>query len=180
MLVLVDQDGVLADFESGFHTAWAVRHPEAPRIAVADRRAFRAVDDYPPEWRDRVRAVCSAKGFFRSLAPIPGALEALRAMLAEGIDVRICTAPLDAYEHCVLEKYQWIEDHLGREFTRRVVMTKDKTLVRGDWLIDDNPTIVGSRTPAWRHAIYDAPYNRAATGATRMTWADWRQTLSNG
>ena len=36
-----------------------------------------------------------------------------------------------------------MEEHLGSEFTKRVILTRDKTLVRGDVLIDDKPTIGG-------------------------------------
>ena len=39
-------------------------------------------------------------------------------------------------------------------------MCADKTLVRGDVLIDDKPHVTGSNAPTWQHLLYDAPYNR--------------------
>jgi len=41
-VVLVDQDGVLADFERGLLDAFRGSHPGAPFIALDDRRGFYA------------------------------------------------------------------------------------------------------------------------------------------
>lgn len=178
MIVLVDQDGVLADFEGGFARAWQERFKRTPAVAIGERRSFRLIDDYPPALHSDVAAIYTAPGFFRHLEPIAGAIAGVEDMLASGIDVRICTSSIDAYENCVLEKYQWVEEHLGREFTKRLVLTKDKTLVSGTWLVDDNPRIEGSRVPVWKQAIFDAPYNRHVTGVPRMTWSNWKSVLT--
>lgn len=174
MIVLLDQDGVLADFERGFFSAWSKARPEHPPVAIEERRQFRVAADYPLALQASVLALCAAPGFFLDLPPVAGAIEGVQQMLDAGIDVRICTAPIDDFEHCVVEKYQWIERHFGRAFTRRIILTKDKTLVHGDWLVDDKPQISGSRTPAWRHALFDAPYNREVVSVPRLTWSSWR------
>jgi len=116
------------------------------------------------------------KGFYRDL-PLPGAVEAVTDPLAEGFDVYICTSPLVQYQNCALEKYEWVEEHLGSEFTKRVILTRDKTLVRGDVLIDDKPVIGGISTPQWRHVLFDRPYNRSIPGP-RMHWDNWREVLA--
>merc|ERR1712048_684490 len=43
---------------------------------------------------------------------------------------------------------------------KRLILTCDKTTVRGDFLIDDKPSICGSQQPLWTQIIFDAPYNR--------------------
>ena len=91
--------------------------------------------------------------------------------------LHVCTAPLTQYRYCVPEKYEWVERHLGADFIRNVVIAKDKTLVRGDVLIDDRPEITGHLAPAWRPLVYDQPYNRAR-GGPRMTWANWREAIA--
>ncbi len=178
MLILIDQDGVLADFDEGFRRAWRECHVDHPPVAREQRRSFRVLDDYPAERRADVEALYARSGFFGGLDPIDGAIDAVREMLAIGFDVRICTAPIDEYQHCVVEKYQWVEHHLGRAFTRRMILTKDKTLVAGDWLIDDNPHVKGVRQPAWRHAVLDAPYNRESSADARIDWSTWRTLLA--
>lgn len=94
------------------------------------------------------------------------------------MDVRICTSPLRQFENCVAEKFLWVERHLGRAATERMVLTRDKTLVRGDLLIDDRPSINGAVPPSWRHIVYDAPYNRHVADRPRLTWANWRNVLA--
>jgi 5'-nucleotidase len=101
----------------------------------------------------------------------------MEEMLAAGHDVRICTAPLTAFTHCVTEKYQWVQDHLGPHWVRRIVLTKDKTLVRGDVLMDDKPEVTGCLVPSREHLVFEAPYNLGSP-ARRVNWANWRQVLA--
>ncbi len=176
MLILVDQDGVLADFEQGFHATWRARGHEYPALPLNERRTFYVRDDYPAHLRHEVEAIYTAPGFFLGLPPIEGAVEALSDLLGSGHDVRICTSPLNDYRFCLPEKFEWIERHLGTDFVARMIVTKDKTLIQGNILIDDNPKVTGLRTAPWKHVIFDQPYNRHADGL-RMTWKNWREIL---
>lgn len=177
MLILLDQDGVLANFDLAFYQAWEKLDPGLPAVPPQQRHNFYVRDDYPKSWQSTVRAIYTAKNFYRDLVPIEGALEAAQEMLELGHDVRICTSPLNQYHHCVTEKFAWIEQHLGREWIGRMVLTKDKTLVRGDVLIDDNPKISGSLESTWQHLIFEQPYNRNVAGV-RINWQNWREVLA--
>lgn len=95
----------------------------------------------------------------------------MHELLDAGLDVRICTAPINAYQHCVSEKFAWVERHLGHEWIKRIILTKDKTWVRGDILIDDKPHITGSVQPTWVHYLYDQPYNRIID-KPRISWTN--------
>lgn len=44
---------------------------------------------------------------------------------------------------CVRVQYAWVEKHLGHDFLEQVILTRDKTLITGDILIDDKPDILG-------------------------------------
>jgi 5'-nucleotidase len=178
MLILVDMDGVLADFEGAFLRDWRQQYPDKPFISLDQRRTFYLLEDYPRELRSEVHGVYTALGFFRKLDPIPGAIEALHIMRALSHEVFICTSPLYDYENCVLEKFQWVEDHLGKAWTQRIVMSADKTVVYGDVLIDDKPLITGATQPQWEHIVYDQPYNRESESPRRLTWADdWKSIV---
>ena len=171
MLILLDQDNVLADFEAGFRQAYQARYGEA--APIEDRNHLFYIRDRLPEaLRPRAVEIYGSPGFFAELPPIAGALDAARQLAAAGHDVRICTAPITNYRHCVGEKIAWVEEHLGFDWTARVMLTKDKTLVRGDILIDDKPEISGSLTPVWQHWLYDAPYNRHINTPRRIRWQD--------
>ena len=178
MLILLDQDGVLADFERGFRDAWNLRYrDQMSALPPRARKSFRLTDDYPLRLSDAVRSIYEATGFYRDLPPMPGAREGVHALLEEGHDVRICTSPLTVWRNCVPEKYEWVERHLGADFLQRLIVTRDKTLVRGHVLVDDKPRVDGAEMPLWRHVIFDAPYNASVDGP-RMTWHTWRETMT--
>lgn len=178
MIILVDMDDVLADFEGEFLERWRKQYPDKPYVPFEDRTTFCLEQQYPEELHELMNTIYHAPGFCRSLKPIPGSLEAVLEMKKEGHDVFICTAPLRRYEDCVLEKYEWTDKHLGREWTRRIILTADKTLVHGDFLIDDKPEIKGIMTPVWEHILYDKPYNRQVTGKKRLkSLKDWKSVI---
>lgn len=174
--ILVDQDGVLANYTKAHLEAIRRRYPELPHIRVEDAIHFGTEDLFPLAYREGIEALTLEKGFFLNLEPIPGALDALREMLHAGHDVRICTAPKKDYRFCVPEKFDWVREYLGQEWVERIVITRDKTLVHGDFLIDDKPKIEGARTPVWEHILYDQPYNRDIN-QTRLTWGEHMKVL---
>lgn len=177
MLILIDQDGVLADFERGFYDAWNVSGNGHSALPLHERHSFYVREDYPSHLRKEVEAVYSTPGFYRDLPPIDGAIKAVNDLLSMGHDVRICTSPLNNYRYCLPEKYEWVEQHLGPDLVSRMIVTKDKTIVHGDVLVDDKPEVKGSRVPDWLHIIFDQPYNRHLQG-TRISWANWRDMLT--
>jgi 5'-nucleotidase len=102
-------------------------------------------------------------------------------MLEKGHDIRFCTSHLFAYDYCVVEKYEWIDHHFGSEFVDRIILTRDKTLIRGDLLIDDKPEVFGLMEPTWEHIVYDRPHNRRITDKRRITWTDnWQDVVFAG
>jgi 5'-nucleotidase len=176
--VLFDQDDVLADFHQGFVNAWKAKNYSLPAVEVNALKHFSVVDNYPEEWHQQVHDIYCAPGFFRTLPPIEEALAALRAIMGMGHEVWICTSPMQRYRHCVQEKYEWVEQHLGLEFTNRIILTRDKTLIKGDLLLDDNPHIVGYAKPEWMQVMVDRPYNRNVKGL-RINWQSWEQSFKS-
>jgi 5'-nucleotidase len=147
MLVLIDQDGPLADFEKGFLDRWQAQYPDEFFVPLDQRKTLHLREEYPPRLREKVESIYRAPGFYLGLPPTPGCIDAINTFLELGHDLRICTAPLSHYDNCVLEKYQWVEKHFGRELTKKIILTRDKTVSRGEVLIDDNPSIKGVCAP---------------------------------
>ncbi|HJX05299.1 MAG TPA: 5'-3'-deoxyribonucleotidase [Candidatus Nanoarchaeia archaeon] len=177
MIILVDLDDVLADFEKSFLDNWRKKHPDKLYVPLEERTTFKVHKQYPPELKPLVQEIYCAPGFYRNLPLIKGGKEAIQEMRQKEHDVFLCTSPLSSYENCVLEKYKWTEERLGEDWVQRLIITKDKALVRGDILIDDNPYPKGILIPTWEHIIYDFPYNRHVEGKRRITWQNWKEVL---
>ncbi|XP_057240371.1 5'(3')-deoxyribonucleotidase, cytosolic type-like, partial [Malurus melanocephalus] len=134
----------------------------------------------------KVASVYESPGFFLDLDPVPGAVEAVQEMLhMKDTEVFICTSPLRKYEHCIVEKYKWVEKHLGPEFVERIILTRDKTVVAADLLFDDKDTIQGAEpNPSWEHILFTCCHNRhlqlPAPRRRLHSWAnDWKAILDS-
>lgn len=81
----------------------------------------------------------SQYGFFRKLEPLDGALESVAYLKSIAIfDVYILTAPSIYNPLSYSEKREWIENHLGMEMVKRLIISSNKGLNKGDYLIDDH------------------------------------------
>lgn len=181
-VILLDMDGVLVDIEAGFLTEYRRRHPDRPYVERHDRCEFWIQHEYSrrfgEEYDRLTNVIFTTPGFFRSLPVMPRAQAAVAEMLATGVPLFICTAPVTDNLACATEKMEWLVEHFGKEVSRRTVVAKDKTLVRGAVLVDDNPHVDGALRPEWEQVLFDAPYNLHVTGKRRMSWTtDWRDTL---
>ncbi|XP_039083197.1 5'(3')-deoxyribonucleotidase, mitochondrial isoform X2 [Hyaena hyaena] len=81
--VLVDMDGVLADFEGGFLKKFRARFPDQPFIALEDRRGFWVSEQYgrlQPGLSEKAISIWESENFFLDLEPLPGAVEAVKQM----------------------------------------------------------------------------------------------------
>lgn len=172
-VLLVDMDGTLADLDGELVRRLKERGSESLANLVIGRPNF----EYEAKLEAIAKPIMAEPGFFVSLKPIAGAVQALKHLQADGWEVYFCTSPLSSYEYCVPEKYKWIEIHFGREWTSRIIVTKDKTLVRGDYLIDDRPTSAiiarGLAKPIWYHILFDQSYNRSLDKTTPPRIKSW-------
>uniref|UniRef100_A0A250XWS9 5'(3')-deoxyribonucleotidase, mitochondrial n=1 Tax=Castor canadensis TaxID=51338 RepID=A0A250XWS9_CASCN len=187
--VLVDMDGVLADFEGGFLKKFRARFPDLPFIDLEDRRGFWVMEQYGrlrPELREKAISIWESKNFFLELEPLPGAVEAVKQMTnLQNTDVFICTSPMKMFKYCPYEKYAWVEKHFGPDFLEQMVLTSDKTVVSADLLIDDRPDITGAESqPSWEHVLFTACHNQHLQLQPPLrrlhSWADdWRAILDS-
>jgi len=172
-VILLDMDGVLVDWDAGFLSAWSGRSPVNRQESYAMEKCV------PPHLEEEARAVFHADGFFANLPPMPGAVAAVKRMAEMGYKVMFCTSPVLTSGSCPSEKFEWIRKHFGAGWVGQIVMTSDKTVVRGDVLIDDKPRITGSATPVWKQLMFAAPYNRSVTGVARLeAWDEWEEKLT--
>ena len=173
--VLVDMDGVIADFEQGFEKAISRKFPDLKLIPLTERKIFYCDVQYAesyPHLADEFPKIAVEPGFFRNLPLMQGAKEGLE-VLNERYNLFICSSPMRDYHNCVREKYEWVEEHFGFDLTKKIILTRDKTLVHGSVLIDDKAVIRGCMRPTWKHVVFDQPYNSHTQTEFRLTsWKD--------
>nr|XP_019571541.1 PREDICTED: 5'(3')-deoxyribonucleotidase, mitochondrial isoform X1 [Rhinolophus sinicus] len=141
---------------------------------------------------EKAISIWESENFFFELEPLPGAVEAVKQMASlENTAVFICTSPIKKYKYCPYEKYAWVEKHFGPHFLEQVVLTRDKTVVSADLLIDDRPDITGKwpaagaePNPSWEHVLFTACHNRHVQlqpPSRRLhSWADdWKALLDS-
>lgn len=172
-LVLVGMAGVVVDVERGFLKKWEELYPgvSSPLLPADERSTVNLKWNSQEDYRRKVADIYESQGFFPSLPPMPGALEALLDMSVNH-DVILCSSNHRSEltdKYYVGEKYEWVERNLGPDWVKRLVLI-DKTVLRGDVLIDDNASITGLiKTPSWKHVLYDSPVNRRTT-KHRLNW----------
>ena len=110
--LLIDMDEVLCDFKS------------SQRLKDWDRK--------------NSPSAMYELGFFEELSPLPGAMKAVHEILGSGkYDIYICTQPLAKSVISYTEKAAWVGKYLP-DLIDKIIMTQDKSLIKGDILIDDN------------------------------------------
>lgn len=112
-IVYVDMDGVLSDFDKAYTDALA----QFPKMLFPH----------------------SQYGFYRNLPVIKGAKEAIA--LLNGIDtiaLYLLTAPSYKNPLCYTEKRDWVEINLGMDMVQKLIISPNKGLSKGHYLIDDH------------------------------------------
>jgi 5'-nucleotidase len=173
--VLVDMDGVLADFDAAILKRVAADLPHITPLPT--RRNFYIADDYP-EHSILIREMSRQPGFFASLPVVHGALEGWRRIIDLGYRPRVCTAPMRSNPACRTEKLAWLTKHFEPDFgpsvARQAIVTKEKHLCAGTALIDDRPEVRRSGEAIWQHIVFDRPYNQ---GGHRLRLHGWEDEL---
>ncbi|MGL4998004.1 MAG: 5' nucleotidase, NT5C type [Cetobacterium sp.] len=174
--VLVDMDDTIANWSDKYFQTLNEMYPHLKFRSREETVNWDLTHDMNPEQVAAIQTVMDLPSFYADLEPIPGAIEALHEMEAEGILVSICSSPWLTNPTCLQDKVDWLERHVGEGWGARIVLTKDKTLVTGDFLIDDKPVITGADSaPQWTHITFTQPHNKSVDTQFRMgTWNEWR------
>ncbi|GAA6136499.1 hypothetical protein NBRC116583_02460 [Arenicella sp. 4NH20-0111] len=112
-IVYIDMDDTLCDFKKSYKQSLI----ERPEIAWPHSR----------------------EGFFVELEPLPQALEAVNSLIKSSkYDAYILTSPSVRNPRSYIEKRLWIEKHFGLTFCKKLIISPNKALNTGHYLIDDN------------------------------------------
>lgn len=181
-IILVDMDGVLANFEATCLERWREHYTDLPFIPLEKRKCFDVRKDYSDlgdGYGEMMNELMHKPDFYDNFPVIDGASIVLDQMLSDGFEVFICTAPM-GNSRCMTAKVDWVQRVFGKKWVERMILTRDKTLIRGDILIDDKPKITGLVEPTFIHVLFDQPYNREEESKPRITqWSDWKGVITS-
>lgn len=175
--VFIDLDGVGPDYLEGWDRTMADLYPHVFRPDMKTLKVFYLEDLYPDDLKPLVRSIDRQEGFFLNLPAIPGSIEGMKEIRSiPKVKTKICTSPVPS-KYCMSEKYMWVEKHLGEEWIDDLIFTRDKTILLGDYLIDDKPKITGlieENNRSFEHVLYRQSYNDHVTDKRSITWGDYQ------
>jgi 5'-nucleotidase len=168
--IAIDMDGVIADIE--LHTLnWyqkkcnVVIHPE-DIIGLPQLEAL-------PE-KDAVWKFLHTPGFFRTLPPVKGAIDAVRR-LTRKYDIFIVSSAME-FPHSLNEKYEWLQEHFPFISWRKLIFCGEKNRITADVLIDDYPKNL--RSFKGIPLLFSAMHNMHETNYTRLhNWENAVQVI---
>ncbi len=187
-VVLMDLDGVVVDFDQGLckrlrplvqqPNASGEGHavdPEDPAAGciVCERKTFRISN---PRWKAEAHRIMTEPDFFLRLRPYRGAKEVIQRLL-ERTDIMLffCSSPVPRSPVTAKDKTDWVREHFGVKGEQRLILAHDKTIIRGDVLVDANPDPTGhfGASPEWKHLVFCRSYNKEVCGTVKPFLAYW-------
>lgn len=178
-LVLLDVDGVLADFVSWYlDLARRVTGREYDPALVTQWDVAAAIGLTAGE-SGRVTELLHRPEYVLAMRPLPGAVEGVAA-LREVADIHVATSPWPGHPTWASERAEWLRRHF-RISHKDVTHTSAKHLLRGACLVDDKPEHCAdyARHNPDRYAVlWDQPYNRAPEHGAHpsvVRVADWQR-----
>lgn len=186
-IILIDMDGVVADFDATLLEIYKTRYPNDFCIELQDRVGLYGDQQYDQvlgqKYGDRYRQIMAENGFFYQLQPLEPAIRAIKNLMNDPVRNKIfkimfCTSPLIWNKTCASDKLAWIEKYFGHRMMKNVMISSDKTLVHGNLLIDDKPKIkgiLGDQPKFQNHVLMRCWHNSRvdASGYQYVLEQDW-------
>lgn len=166
-IVNIDMDSTIFDFEYPLKL-------ELARLGIAyadptlDFYISKRYDD--PEIVTMLESIHNSEGFFLSLPPIEGAIEAWHTIQELGFYPRINSKPLRSNPHCREEKLASIDYYFGPTAADEAYIGSDKESEPGIALIDDRPGLHDGKT--WKRVIFTQPWNAHEQDWRLESWHD--------
>lgn len=156
-IVLLDIDSTLNNFQEHFLNVFSQKYPDLYSKLPESASHYDALKLN----RDFSMKILQEDGFNEKMVPLEGAPEAVEELDRRGYLIYFCTALVTDHSNTMRDRVEWIGKWFGEKWMERVIFTKDKTMVRGDFLIDDSPFKTrGNLNPTWKLIVFDVSYNR--------------------
>jgi 5'(3')-deoxyribonucleotidase len=160
--ICVDMDEVMADAVAEH----LIRYNQEfkSNLTKEDLRGKRFWQVVPAAHHEILDDMLRAEDFFADLDVMPDAPRVL-AELQRHYEIFIASAAMEV-PSSFNAKYAWLERHFPFISHTHIVFCGDKSILKADYLIDDNPRQL--QFFSGTGILYDAPHNVAITGYTRV------------
>jgi len=175
LILLLDVDGVLADFVTPF---LKYINEVLDRSYTKDDFSGHDIEDclgLSYEERNEVRMHIDRMRMARTMAPLPGAIEAVKR-LSESAAIFFVTSSLTSSQTWEWDRRAWLDEQFGKGWGKKAQFVKDKYLFRGDIFIDDAPDNVEKwaawnpdKSPVLWSQWYNAEHTIQATNIERTS-----------
>jgi 5'(3')-deoxyribonucleotidase len=158
-------DEVMAD-ALGEHLLRYNRH-YGEQITTADLEGKWLWDVVATERHDVLDSYMRSDDFFEAMSVMPESQRVMRR-LQMSYEVFIATAAMEI-PSSFQQKYRWLAKHFPFISPSHIVYCGDKSILRADYLIDDNPRQL--RRFSGEGILYSSPHNAGVKGYKRVN--DW-------
>lgn len=160
--IAVDMDEVMAD-TLGAHLL-RYNRDFSTSIGAADLQGKWLWQVVPVDHHVQLQAYLDEPEFFGELPVLDGAQRVLER-LSRDHDVYVASAAMEV-PRSFTAKFAWMDRHFPFIAPSHRVFCGEKSILRTDYLIDDNPRQL--RAFVGTGLLYDAPHNQLATGWPRL------------
>ena len=160
--ICVDMDEVIADTVAEHLIRYNRDYHD--NLTKADLRGKWIWDVVAIDRHPRLEEYLRSEDFFADLDVMPDAQRVLRR-LQQHFEVFIASAAMEV-PTSFNAKYRWLARHFPTIPATHIVFCGDKSILRADYLIDDNPRQL--RRFSGTGILYDAPHNIAVTDFRRV------------
>lgn len=157
MDILIDVDGVVADFVGGLLDAIN------SSLKATDITVYWMFELLSPEERKQATSIMSEPSFWRCLRPIDRAIEGVEKLREAGHSILWATHPWSCCRGWCDARRDWLYQHFAAD-DDEILFGSAKYRIAGDVLIDDNPKFIKSWQIAYDKGcalLYSQPYNRS-------------------
>lgn len=165
--IAVDMDEVMADTVAEHIRRY--NHDFGASLSTDDMDGKWLWEAVPTEHHSHLAAYLDEPDFFGGLPVMPDAQRVLER-LSRDHDVYVASAAMEV-PMSFAAKFRWMREHFPFIKPSHMVFCGEKSIVRADYLIDDNPRQL--RAFVGEGLLFSAPHNRYENGWQRVKdWAD--------
>lgn len=172
--LLLDMDGPLADTEAYILDRYLELGLDVPYVHASQNTHRFMADALPRHQRKAGMEVLNPPGAFAELPVTEGAQQGVRDLLEAGVNVWVCTKPLESNVTCLNDKHGWLVRHFP-ELSNYLITAPDKGLIKGDILLDDAIKLDWVARADWAPVVFPTGFNGEGSQwahLPRWSWGD--------